>query len=86
VLPLTICTGSLRLPYQQLDLLAVEAGVYAVSNAATPPALAAIAIDCHYPLVTLVLSRAFLRKKDLRLRVIGGVTAPVCGFILLLVA
>jgi hypothetical protein len=69
---LTICTGSLRLSYQQLDLPGVEAGADAVSNAATPPAL--------------VLSRAFLRKEDLRLQLTSGVTATVCGVILLLVA
>ena len=39
-----------------------------------------------YPLVTLLLSRAFLRKEDLRPRLIAGVTATVCGVILLFVA
>jgi drug/metabolite transporter (DMT)-like permease len=39
-----------------------------------------------YPLVTLLLSRAFLRKEDLRPQLIAGVTATVGGVILLLVA
>ena len=39
-----------------------------------------------YPLVTLLLSRAFLRKEDLRPPLIAGVTATVCGVILLFVA
>ena len=39
-----------------------------------------------YPLVTLLLSRAFLRKEDLRPQLIAGVTATVCGVILLFVA
>jgi drug/metabolite transporter (DMT)-like permease len=38
-----------------------------------------------YPLVTLLLSRLFLRKEDLRPQLIAGVTATVCGVILLLV-
>jgi drug/metabolite transporter (DMT)-like permease len=39
-----------------------------------------------YPLVTLLLSRVFLRKEDLRPQLIAGVTATVCGVILLFVA
>jgi len=39
-----------------------------------------------YPLVTLLLSRVLLRKEDLRPQLIAGVTATVCGVILLLVA
>ena len=39
-----------------------------------------------YPLVTLLLSRVFLRKEDLRPQLIGGVTAIVCGVVGLLVA
>jgi uncharacterized membrane protein len=39
-----------------------------------------------YPLVTLLLSHAFLTKEDLRPQLIAGVTATVCGIILLLVA
>jgi len=44
------------------------------------------ALIASYPLVTLLLSRAFLRKEDLRPRLIAGVTATVCGVILLFVA
>ncbi len=39
-----------------------------------------------YPLVTLLLSRAFLRKEDLTPQLIAGVSATVCGVILLFVA
>jgi drug/metabolite transporter (DMT)-like permease len=39
-----------------------------------------------YPLVTLVLSRAFLRKEDLRPQLIGGVTATICGRIAIRIA
>lgn len=39
-----------------------------------------------YPLVTLLLSRAFLTKEDLRPQLIAGVTATVGGVIFLLVA
>jgi len=39
-----------------------------------------------YPLVTLLLSRVFLSKEDLRPQLIVGVTATVCGVILLFVA
>jgi drug/metabolite transporter (DMT)-like permease len=39
-----------------------------------------------YPLVTLLLSRVFLRKEDLRPQLVGGVTATVCGVVWLLVA
>jgi drug/metabolite transporter (DMT)-like permease len=39
-----------------------------------------------YPLVTLLLSRVFLRKEDLRPQLIAGVSATVCGVILLFVA
>jgi len=39
-----------------------------------------------YPLVTLLLSRVFLSKEDLRPQLIAGVTATVCGVILLFVA
>jgi DME family drug/metabolite transporter len=39
-----------------------------------------------YPLVTLLLSRLLLSKEDLRPQPIAGVTATVCGVILLLVA
>jgi drug/metabolite transporter (DMT)-like permease len=39
-----------------------------------------------YPLVTLLLSRVFLGKKDLRPQLIAGVTATVCGVVLLFVA
>jgi uncharacterized membrane protein len=39
-----------------------------------------------YPLVTLVLSRAFLGKGDVGPQLIAGVTGAVCGVVLLLVA
>jgi len=44
------------------------------------------ALIASYPLVTLLLSRAFLRKEDLRPRLIAGVTATVCGVVLIFVA
>ena len=37
-----------------------------------------------YPLVTLLLTRAFLRKEDVSPQLIGGVTGAVCGVVLLL--
>jgi drug/metabolite transporter (DMT)-like permease len=39
-----------------------------------------------YPLVTLVLSRAFLEKEEAGPQLIAGVTGAVCGIVLLLVA
>jgi drug/metabolite transporter (DMT)-like permease len=39
-----------------------------------------------YPLVTLLLSRAFLEREELGAQLIGGVTGAVCGVVLLLVA
>jgi drug/metabolite transporter (DMT)-like permease len=39
-----------------------------------------------YPLVTLLLSRAFLGKEDVGPQLIAGVTSAVCGVVLLLVA
>ena len=39
-----------------------------------------------YPLVTLLLSRAFLGKENLRPQLIAGVGATACGVVLLLVA
>jgi drug/metabolite transporter (DMT)-like permease len=39
-----------------------------------------------YPLVTLLLSRAFLRKEDVGPQLIVGVTGAVCGVVVLLVA
>jgi drug/metabolite transporter (DMT)-like permease len=39
-----------------------------------------------YPLVTLLLSRIFLRKEDVRPQLIVGVTGAVCGVVVLLVA
>jgi drug/metabolite transporter (DMT)-like permease len=39
-----------------------------------------------YPLVTLLLSRAFLAKEDVGPQLIAGVTGVVCGVVLLLVA
>ena len=39
-----------------------------------------------YPLVTLLLSRAFLEKEEVGPQLIGGVTGAVCGVVLLLVA
>jgi drug/metabolite transporter (DMT)-like permease len=39
-----------------------------------------------YPLVTLLLSRAFLGKEDVSPQLICGVTGAVCGVVLLLVA
>jgi len=39
-----------------------------------------------YPLVTLLLSRAFLRAEDLRPQLVVGVTGTVSGIVLLLVA
>jgi drug/metabolite transporter (DMT)-like permease len=38
-----------------------------------------------YPLVTLLLSRAFLGKEDVGPQLIAGVTGAVCGVVLLLV-
>jgi drug/metabolite transporter (DMT)-like permease len=38
-----------------------------------------------YPLVTLLLSRAFLGKEAVRPQLIAGVTSAVCGVVLLLV-
>jgi drug/metabolite transporter (DMT)-like permease len=43
-------------------------------------------IIAGYPLVTLLLSRAFLGKEDVGPQVIAGVTGAVCGVVLLLVA
>ena len=42
-------------------------------------------IVAGYPLVTLLLSRAFLKKEHVGLQMIGGVTSAVCGVVLLLV-
>jgi drug/metabolite transporter (DMT)-like permease len=39
-----------------------------------------------YPLVTLLLSRAFLEREEFGPQLIGGVTGAVCGVVLLLVA
>jgi drug/metabolite transporter (DMT)-like permease len=39
-----------------------------------------------YPLVTLLLSRAFLGNEDVGPQLIAGVTGAVCGVVLLLVA
>jgi drug/metabolite transporter (DMT)-like permease len=39
-----------------------------------------------YPLVTLLLSRAFLGKEDVSPQLIAGVTGAVCGVVLLLAA
>jgi drug/metabolite transporter (DMT)-like permease len=39
-----------------------------------------------YPLVTLLLSRAFLEKEKFGPQLIGGVTGAVCGVVLLVVA
>jgi drug/metabolite transporter (DMT)-like permease len=39
-----------------------------------------------YPLLTLLLSRAFLEKEDVGPQLIAGVTGAVCGVVLLLVA
>ncbi|MBV9017038.1 MAG: DMT family transporter [Alphaproteobacteria bacterium] len=39
-----------------------------------------------YPLVTLLLSRAFLRKEEAGPQLVAGVVAAVCGVVLLLVA
>ena len=39
-----------------------------------------------YPLVTLLLSRAFLEKEAVGRQLITGVSAAVCGVVLLLVA
>ena len=43
-------------------------------------------IIAGYPLVTLLLSRAFLAKQDVGLQLIAGVTGAVGGVVLLLVA
>ena len=42
-------------------------------------------IVAGYPLVTLLLSRAFLEKEHVGLQMIGGVTSAVCGVVVLLV-
>jgi drug/metabolite transporter (DMT)-like permease len=42
-------------------------------------------IVAGYPLVILLLSRAFLEKEHVGLQLIGGVTSAVCGVVLLLV-
>ena len=38
-----------------------------------------------YPLVTLLLSRVFLRKENVGPQLIAGVTGAVCGMVALLV-
>jgi drug/metabolite transporter (DMT)-like permease len=43
-------------------------------------------IIAGYPLVTLLLSRAFLEKENVGPQLIAGVTGAVCGVVLLLVA
>jgi drug/metabolite transporter (DMT)-like permease len=43
-------------------------------------------IIAGYPLVTLLLSRAFLAKQDVGPELIAGVTGAVGGVVLLLVA
>jgi drug/metabolite transporter (DMT)-like permease len=63
-----------------LAVLAMYAALEAGPVAIISPLIAA------YPLVTLLLSRAFLGKEDAGLRLIGGVTGVVCGVVLLLVA
>ena len=42
-------------------------------------------IVAGYPLVTLLLSHAFLKMEPLGPQLIGGVTSAVCGVVLLLV-
>src|SRR5215469_17176736 len=44
------------------------------------------ALIAGYPLVTLLLSSAFLEKEEVGPQLIGGVTGAVCGVVLLLVA
>ena len=39
-----------------------------------------------YPLVTLLLSRVFLRKEEVSPQLIAGVTGAVCGVVVLLAA
>jgi drug/metabolite transporter (DMT)-like permease len=39
-----------------------------------------------YPLVSLLLSRAFLRKEEVGPQLIAGVTGAVCGVVVLLAA
>jgi drug/metabolite transporter (DMT)-like permease len=59
-------------------------GMYA-ALASGPVALISPLI-AGYPLVTLLLSRVFLGKEDVGPQLIVGVTAAVCGVVLLLVA
>jgi drug/metabolite transporter (DMT)-like permease len=50
------------------------------------PVTVILPLIAGYPLVTLLLSRAFLAKEHVGPRLIGGVTGAVCGVVLLLVA
>jgi drug/metabolite transporter (DMT)-like permease len=63
-----------------LSVLAMYAALESGAVAVISPLIAG------YPLVTLLLSRAFLGKEDVGPQLIAGVTAAVCGVVLLLVA
>ena len=63
-----------------LSVLAMYAALAAGPVAVVSPLIAA------YPLVTLLLSRAFLRKEPVGVQLIGGVAGAVCGVVLLLLA
>ena len=63
-----------------LSVLAMYAALEAGSVTIVSPLIAG------YPLVTLLLSRAFLGKEDVGPQLIAGVAGAVCGVVLLLVA
>jgi drug/metabolite transporter (DMT)-like permease len=63
-----------------LAVLAMYAALESGPVAIISPLIAA------YPLVTLLLSRAFLGKEDVGPQLMAGVTGAVCGVVLLLVA
>ena len=50
------------------------------------PAAVVSPLIVGYPLVTLLLNRAFLEKEAVGRQLITGVSAAVCGVVLLLVA
>jgi drug/metabolite transporter (DMT)-like permease len=49
------------------------------------PVTVVASIVAGYPLVTLLLIRAFLEKEHVDPQMIGGVSSAVCGVVLLLV-
>lgn len=67
------------LAFHGLSVLAMYAALEHGPVAVVSPIVAG------YPLVTLLLSRAFLKQEQVGLQMIGGVTSAVCGVVLLLV-